>query len=104
LKSWKGKMMSDDDFIPSTPDPNYVAIATAVIRGILQIAAGFGFTWALTVTGSQVMMIATGVVMLMTLAWSVWQKISQARAVHIAAVASASKRRPVEASPPPPIP
>jgi hypothetical protein len=97
--------MSDaTDFIPATPDPGYVQIAAGVIRGLLQIASGVGFTWALTVNGSQVQMAATAAVMTGTLIWSAWQKFSAARKLHQAALASASKRKPVEPAtqPPPP--
>jgi hypothetical protein len=93
-----------DGFIPATPDPSYVEIAAGVIRGLLQILSSFGFTWALTVTGSQVTMAATAAVMLATLLWSAWNKITHARAVNLAAVASASQGRPVEPTPPPPVP
>lgn len=96
--------MSDAELVPSTPNPSYVAIAAGVIRGLLQIASGVGFAWALTVNASQIQMAATALVMLLTLVWSVWQKIAQARAQHAAAVASASKRKAVvpAANPPPP--
>ncbi|MGD9613862.1 MAG: hypothetical protein AB7H90_01545 [Alphaproteobacteria bacterium] len=85
-------MSSDDlNLIPKTPDPTYISIAAAVVRGLLQIASGLGFAWALGVTGDQVMMIATALVMLGTLTWSAYQKIQAVRRTRQAAIASAVK-------------
>jgi hypothetical protein len=78
-----------DALVTSTPNASYDEIALALVRGVVQIASGFGFTWALTVSGSQETMIATGLVMIATLVWSTWQKISAARAAHAGSVASA---------------
>lgn len=85
-----------DDFVSSKPDPSYVAIAAGILRGLLQLASGFGFAWALAVTGSQITMLATGIVMVIAFVWSAWQKVGQAWAVHQAAVMSASKRTAVQ--------
>lgn len=90
--------MPSQNTIPSTPDPTYVAIVLAVVRGVIQIATGFGFTWALTVSGDQMTMIATAIVMLATLIWSAWQKFSDARAGHANSVASAELGTPVKIS------
>ena len=64
---------------PLAPDSSVEAITLAMVRGIMQILAGFGFTWALTVSGSQETMIASGLVMVGTLVWSSWQKLKAAR-------------------------
>ena len=82
--------------VQSTPDPSYVQIALALVRGVVQIASGFGFTWALTVSGSQETMIATGLVMIGTLAWSTWQKIAEAKAAHAGSVLSAASGTPLK--------
>lgn len=84
-----------DELVAVTADPDYVQIATALIRGLLQIASGFGFTWALTVSGSQITMAATAAVMLATLVWAAWQKVQAARAKHEAAVTSAKTGAPL---------
>lgn len=96
--------MSDRELVGSTPYPSYVQIVAGLVRGILQLASGFGFTWALTVSGDQATMIATAIVGVVTLGWSAWQKFSAARQLHMAALASARKRIPVEPAtqPPPP--
>ena len=90
--------MSDPTVIPSTPDPGYTQIVLGLVRGVLQILSGFGFTWALTVSGSQQTMIATGLVMLGTLGWSAWQKIAAARKAHVGSVQSAAAGAPVQAA------
>ena len=68
----------------------YLPIFAAVVRGVVQIASGFGFTWALTVTGDQVTMAVSAAFMLATLAWSTWQKIAAIRDKRRAEVAAAS--------------
>ena len=67
----------------------YLPIVGAVFRGLIQIAAGFGFTWALTVTADQVTMAVLGAAMLVTLLWSAWQKIAAVKAARLAEVAAA---------------
>lgn len=83
--------MSTDNInlLPEAPNQAYVAIAAAFVRGLLQIASGLGFAWSLGVTGDQVMMAATALVMLGTLLWSAWQKIQSARRREQAAIVSA---------------
>lgn len=81
--------MTDIDLTVHPPNPTYVSIVAAVIRGVLQIASGLGFAWGAFVSGDQVMMIATAAVMVGTLLWSAYQKIQAMRQKERAAIASA---------------
>ena len=85
-----------DTVVTSTPDTSWVTLVAAIIRAVLQIASGFGFAWALTVNGSQTQLIASAIVMLVTGAWSLWQKIQAARHAHDSAVVSAARSIPVQ--------
>jgi hypothetical protein len=80
--------MSDDLTIADSIKP-YLPIITGVLRGLLQIASGFGFTWALAVTGDQITMAVSAAAMLVTLLWSAWQKITAIRDARIKEVAAA---------------
>lgn len=83
-------MSSDNlNLLPEAPNQAYVAIAAAVVRGLLQIASGVGLGWGAFVSGDQITMIAWGIVMLATLLWSAWQKIRAVRKRELAAVESA---------------
>jgi hypothetical protein len=83
-------MSSDNlNLLPDSPNQAYVAIAAAFVRGLLQIASGLGFAWSLGVTGDQVMMAASALVMLGTLVWSALQKLQSARRRENAAMVSA---------------
>jgi threonine/homoserine/homoserine lactone efflux protein len=81
----------NDNPLPTTPDPTYLSIAAGLVRGVLQIASGLGFAWAAGVTGDQVMMVASALVMVATLTWSTWQKIQAARTRRAAANQSANQ-------------
>jgi hypothetical protein len=81
--------IDENDLLSSVPDPTYIKLIAALVRGLLQIASGLGFGWALAVTGDQVMMVATAIVMLGTLIWSFWQKFQEIKHRKQAAVASA---------------
>ena len=82
--------MSDVDLVPSTPDPTYVAIVAAAIRGAVQFLTGIGFLGA-AYTDSQIMMAATSAVLLGTLAWSAYQKLRQAKKSHDSSMESAKR-------------
>jgi hypothetical protein len=84
----EGKPVSDKLTIAEWMQP-YLPIVGAVVRGLVQIASGFGFTWALTVTGDQVTMAVSAGFMLATLLWSAWQKIVAIRNARRAEVAAA---------------
>lgn len=79
-----------DTLVPSTPDPSIVAIVSGLVRELLALASAFGFTWALTVSGSQIMMISTALVAIGTAGWTVAQKIIAARREHEIAIESAA--------------
>jgi hypothetical protein len=81
--------MSTDDANFSPPDPVYVSIVAGFIRTIVAAGAGFGFGWALGVTGEQIAMIATMLVLVITAGWSAYQKVQAHRKRAAAAVASA---------------
>lgn len=72
------------DILDSTPNPSYVPIAAAFIRGAIQIGSGMGFLVG-AYSDSQITMAATGLVAFGTLCWSAYQKIRAQRALHIAA-------------------
>lgn len=76
-------------FVLEGPDPTYLSIVGGLVRGVLQIASGLGFGWALGVTGDQQTMLATAIVMAGTLAWSGYQKIAALRKRRRAAEQSA---------------
>ncbi len=80
--------MSDDATIADWIKP-YLPIIGGLVRGVVQIASGLGFTWALTVSGDQITMATTAAAMLATLGWSSWQKIAAIRDARLAEVAAA---------------
>jgi hypothetical protein len=67
----------------------YLPIIGGLVRGVIQISSGLGFTWALTVSGDQIQMAVTAGAMLITLGWSAWQKIVAIRDSRIKEVAAA---------------
>lgn len=81
--------MSDSGFFTSAASSPFLPIVAAMIRGLVGIASGAGFTWAATVSGDQATMIATAVVAGAMLAWSGWQKIAAVRASRRSQVAAA---------------
>jgi hypothetical protein len=81
--------MSDSNFFTSAASSPYLPIVASLVRGIVGLASSFGFTWALTVTGDQVTMIATAVLAAGMLGWGAWQKIAALRDSRRAEVAAA---------------
>lgn len=81
--------MDDDKLTIASWIEPYLPIIAAVVRGLVQIASGLGFAWALTVNGSQIQMAASAIAMLLTLGWSSWQKVQAVKAARIAEVAAA---------------
>jgi len=98
--------MSETNWLTGAAESPYLPIIAGIVRGIVGIASGFGFTWALTVSGDQITMAATAAVALGMLLWSGWQKIAAIRAARrtavAAAVASAEKGVPVIVTETPP--
>lgn len=80
--------MSNIDLLPSTPNPNYVAIVASFLRGLIQLASGAGFL-AGAYADSQVLMVATLLVAVGTLVWSFYQKLQAEKKNHDASIASA---------------
>ena len=85
--------MTDNNLnlMPEAPNQAYVAIAAAVVRGLLQIASGLGLGWGAFVSGDQITMLAWAIVMALTLLWSAYQKIKAIRKRELAAVVSAQR-------------
>jgi hypothetical protein len=85
----------DAPVVPSTPDPTITAMVAMLLR---YAAAGLGA--AGLVHGSVASVpweaVAGPLVMVGTLVWAIIDRIRMARQTHAAAVASASKRVPVQ--------
>lgn len=81
--------MSDASWFSDAAKSPYLPIVTGIVRGLVAIASGFGFTWALTVSGSQIQMAATAAIALAMLLWSAYQKVAAVRAARRAEVAAA---------------
>lgn len=67
----------------------YVPLVTSLVRHLLTVLGGAGFTWALTVNASQVQMGVSAAMVLVGGVWSIWQKIQSQRALQKAAAAPA---------------
>lgn len=63
----------------------FLPILSGMARGILTIAGGAGFTYAQTVSASQIEMAVSAAMALTGLLWSGWQKIKAVRALRVAA-------------------
>lgn len=63
----------------------YLPLVTDLLRKLLAIAGGLGFTWALTVSGSQIEMAVSAAFALGSIVWGFWQKIKAQRALRTAA-------------------
>lgn len=68
---------------------SYVPILASLVRGLLNVLGGVGFTWALTVNASQIQMAVSAGLIVASLVWSAVQKLQAARASHDSSVASA---------------
>lgn len=78
-------MMPDNE--PTLPSAwsAYLPLVTALVRTLLGVAGGAGFTWALTVNADQVQMGVSAAMMAAAAIWSFWQKIQAMRALRRAA-------------------
>jgi hypothetical protein len=86
--------MADDLTIPSTPNPQLVTYTAAIIRSILQAIGGgmtlFGLTCSFcNPSEAAILGLAGPLVILGTVAWSIYQKIRAAQRDHAGNVASA---------------
>ncbi|HEX5321656.1 MAG TPA: hypothetical protein VFW46_21030 [Stellaceae bacterium] len=78
--------MSDDSVLPIPAGWQvYVPMLTSLIRDILNILGAGGFTWALTVNGSQVQMAVSVALVLVASVWGKIQKAQANRALEVAA-------------------
>lgn len=71
----------------------YGPILSGVVRAVLAALGGFGLAWAQNVSGSQIEMSVSAILMIAAAGWSIWQKIQAHRVAMrqaaVAAVASA---------------
>lgn len=83
--------MPSDDLSSSLPQSwqDYVPFVTSVVRQLLTLAGGAGFTWALTVNASQVQMGVSAAMVATSVIWSQWQKLRAKQALRRAAAAPA---------------
>lgn len=75
---------------PSSPDPDTVTLVCAVIRALLQLASGLGLAVG-TYSDSTVTLIASAIVAIGTVAWSLYQKIRAKQKDHLGSVATATE-------------
>ena len=75
-----------DDQLPSEWAA-YLPLVTSLVRTILGVLGGAGFTWALTVNGDQLQMGVSAAMMTAAALWSFYQKIQAMRALRRAATA-----------------
>lgn len=98
--------------IPEIPSAwsAYGPILAGVVRAILAAIGAAGFTWAQSVTGSQIEMAVGAAMMFAAAMWSIWQKIAAARearrlatnAAVVSAELSAERGVPTPVVPSPP--
>jgi hypothetical protein len=84
--------------VASTPDPATVTLVASVVRSLLIIAGTLGLYHG-AVSDSVATIIAGAIVVLAAAAWSLWQKFSEAKRTHAAAVRSSRMARPVHLAP-----
>ncbi len=76
--------MTDQPALPSAWQA-YFPLVTSLVRTLLAVAGSAGFTWALSVTASQVEMAVSAAMILAAAVWSFWQKVEAMRALRRAA-------------------
>ncbi len=97
--------MAETNWLTGAAKSPYLPIIAGLVRGVVGIASGLGFSWALAVTGDQITMAATAVLAIGMLIWSGWQKITAIRASRRdeIAAARASAAATMEAGRPTPV-
>ena len=93
------RLLSDfqmTDTSPSTPNPATVTLVVDALRGVLLLLSGAGVTTGTTITDSQLLTTASGLVGLFTIVWSLWQQIQMKRRDHEGSVISAEIGKPVQ--------
>lgn len=80
-----------DPYQPELPSAwaAYLPLITSLVRHLLGILGGAGFTWALTVNADQLQMAVSAAMMAAAAIWSFYQKIQSMRAARKAAAQSA---------------
>lgn len=86
----------DAPVVPSTPDPTITAMVAMLLRYVLAAASTAGVYHGLMPDASVLSAVAGGLVGAATLVWAIYDRIMTKRRAHEAAVASASKRVPVQ--------
>ena len=74
----------------SSPDPDLVTLVATLIRAILQLAAGLGIAVGAQ-SDSMITIIASAIVAIGTIVWSIVQKYRATQRDHAGSVASAAK-------------
>jgi hypothetical protein len=77
------------DVLENPPNPMYIKGVAAIIRSLLQAAAGLGFGWASFVSGSQIEMLASTGVFVVSTVWSLFEKYKTRKKMRQAVVESA---------------
>ena len=88
----------------------YAPILAGILRALLAAMGAAGFTWAQSVSGSQIEMAVGAALMLAATLWSIWQKVHAARearrlaanAAVVSAELSAERGVPTPVIPPSP--
>jgi len=65
-----------------------------VVRALFAFVGGLGFAWANAVSGSQIEMIASGVMLVAAIFWTAWQKVQSIRKLQQAAASKPSTTTP----------
>jgi hypothetical protein len=78
--------------VPSSPTPDITALVGGAVRAVLALLAGMGLISAGSplLVDSTVQLIASALVAVGTLAWSLWVKVQAARRLHASVVQSAA--------------
>ncbi len=81
--------------IPSTPDPQMVALVFRLVRAVLTMLGAVGITYGASLNDPTLTIIASALVEIAMVIWTVIEWVKNARATHDVAVASAAVGRPV---------
>lgn len=81
---------------PSSPDPATVTLVAALLRHLLTLLSGAGFLGGLVINDGMLLTIASSLVGVAAIIWSLWEKFRQQKRDHIGSVMSAEMRAPVQ--------
>jgi hypothetical protein len=82
--------------VPSSPDPATVTLVAALLRHLLTLLSGVGFLGGLVINDGMLLTIASSLVGIATIAWSLFEKFQAKRKDHAGSVMSADLHRPVQ--------